>query len=73
MPTAWSACSSGAGGSVLMVKVTYHRPSGSRATMTIAGSSAVTSTSGHDHMNRSGASVLASRSTPPRMVSALRV
>ena len=56
-----------------MVKVTYQRPSGSRQTLTIAGSSAVTSMSGHDQANRSGAVVLASRSTPPRRVNALRV
>ena len=35
-----------------MVKVTYQRPSGSRETITIAGSSAVTSTSGQDQTNR---------------------
>ena len=56
-----------------MVKVTYQRPSLSREMITIAGFSAVTSTSGHDHTNRSGASVLASRSWPPRTVNARRV
>ena len=54
-----------------MVKVTYQRPSGSRDTTTIAGFRMVTSTSGHDHTNRSGAAVLARRSTPPRIENAL--
>ena len=56
-----------------MVKVTYQRLSGSRETITMAGSSAVTSTSGHDQTNRSIASVLASRSSPPRRENADRV
>ena len=56
-----------------MVKVTYQRPSGSRQTITIAGSSAATSRSGHVHVNRSGLAVFASRSTPPRRENALRV
>ena len=50
------------GHAVSMVKVTYQRPSGSRDTITIVGSSAATSTSGQDQVNRSGAAVLASRS-----------
>ena len=55
------------------MKVTYQRPSGSRETITIAGSSAVRSASGHDQTNRSGAPVLASRSSPPRRENADRV
>ena len=51
----------------------YQRPSGSRETITIAGSSAATSTSGQDQTYRSGVAVLASRSIPPRMVNADRV
>jgi hypothetical protein len=56
-----------------MAKVTYQRPSLSRDTTTIVGSRPVTSTSGHDHTNRSGPSVFAKRSTPLRMENALRV
>ena len=56
-----------------MVKVTYQRPSGSRDTITIAGFRLVTFTSGHDHTNRSDALVFASRSSPARIVNALRV
>ena len=63
----------GTGAAASTVKVTYQRPSGSRETITIAGSSAVTSTSGQDQTNRSGVLVLASRSSPPRMVNAERV
>src|SRR5262249_52472437 len=61
------------GSSASTVSVTYHRPSGSRDMITMAGSSVVTSTSGHDHTYRSGPSVLASRSTPPRMENADQV
>ena len=56
-----------------MAKVTYQRPSGSRDTTTIVGSSAARSTSGQDQVNRSGPAVLASRSSPLRMVKARRV
>ena len=63
----------GSGASVSSVKVTYQRPSGSRETITIAGSSSVTSTSGQDQTNHSGAPVLARRSSPPRRVNARRV
>ncbi len=51
----------------------YQRPSGSREMITIAGSSPVTSTSGHDQVNRSGVLTLATRSAPPRRVNARRV
>ena len=54
-PTACPVCASGSGASASMAKVTYQRPSGSREMTTIAGSSVVTSTSGHDHTNRTGA------------------
>ena len=43
----------GSGAAASTVKVTYQRPSGSRETITIAGSSVVTSTSGQDHTYRS--------------------
>ena len=56
-----------------MVKVTYQRPSGSRQMITIVGSSVATSTSGQDQVSRSGLAVLASRSSPPRIVKARRV
>ena len=56
-----------------MAKVTYQRPSGSRDTTTIVGFRLVTSTSGHDQTNRSGALVFASRSSPPRIENADRV
>ena len=56
-----------------MVNVTYQRPSGSRDTIAMAASSAVTSTPGQVHVNRSGAVILASRSSPSRMANALRV
>ena len=46
-PAAGSGCGPGASA----VKVTYQRPSGSRDMITIAGSSAVMSTSGHDQTN----------------------
>ena len=65
--------SRGTGAAASTVKVTYQRPSGSRETITIAGSSVPTSTSGQDHTYRSAALILASRSWPPRMVKALRV
>ena len=46
--------SRGTGAAASTVKVTYQRPSGSRETITIAGSSVATSTSGQDQTNRSG-------------------
>ena len=52
-PRARSAAS-GSGAPVSTAKVTYQRPSGSRETTTIVGSSAATSTSGQDQVNRSG-------------------
>src|SRR5215471_18040768 len=72
-PTARPPGGSGSGLSVSVVKVTYHRLSGSRDMITMAGSSVVASTSGHDHTYRSWPSVLASRRTPPRMENADRV
>ena len=64
---------SGAGVWVPVVKVMYQRPSGSREMITIVGSSAATSRSGQDQVNRGGPAVLASRSWPPRRVKARRV
>jgi hypothetical protein len=73
MPMACLVSARGTGTMASTVKVAYQRPSGSRETITIAGSSVVTSTSGQDHTNRTEAAILASRSSPPRRVNALRV
>ena len=72
-PTARPVSGSGSGAAASTVKVTYQRPSLSRATITIAGSSAAMSTCGQVQANRSGAAVFASRSTPPCKENALRV
>ena len=52
---------------------TYQRPHGSRETVTVVGSSLVTSAPGHDHTKASGSVVFASHSTPSFMRKADRV
>ncbi len=64
---------SGTGSGTSARKVTNHRPAGSRATVTDAGSALVTSTSGHVHTKASGAGVFASHKVPSLIRNAARV
>lgn len=72
-PTDSPVSGSGAGSDVSTANVTNHRPSASRETITIVGSSVARSMSGQDHATFSGAVVFASHSPSVLMRNAERV
>src|ERR1039458_7708808 len=65
-PTTAPVAGSCTGSATSTANETYQRPHGSRETVTVVGPADAGSTSGHDHTNASGVSILARNSLPSR-------